>query len=117
MPKLLLKCSQRWLKTYRRNAAVRGVLWGLSDPEFFSIVSLHCYYCGSAPMRQTPIILGERRLSKEKLNGIDRVDSKLGYSASNCVPCCRNCNWAKRTLSQAEFIAHCNKILKHWSSK
>ena len=30
-----------------------------------------------------------------KLNGVDRVDSAVGYSESNCVSCCATCNMMK----------------------
>jgi hypothetical protein len=37
-----------------------------------------CYYCaGDLP---------------ETGHGLDRKDSKLGYSPENCVPCCKACN-------------------------
>ena len=114
---MLLKCFRRHLKDYRRNAAIKDVPWDLSEDGFRALTSLRCHYCGAEPMRMTLIIRGERRLSQEKFNGIDRVDSNLGYTVANCVPCCRNCNWAKRTLSEAEFIAHCEKIINYWKTK
>ena len=54
-----------------------------------------------------------RRRGKEPVayrNGIDRVDSKLGYLPHNVVSCCRLCNQAKSNLDPQEFIALCRRI-------
>jgi hypothetical protein len=46
--------------------------------------------------------------------GIDRLNSNLGYTWSNCVPSCKICNQMKNDLSVNEFIVHMKKILaKH----
>ena len=42
--------------------------------------------------------------------GIDRYDSKLGYTIENSVPCCKNCNRAKSDLSFEDFKLHIKKI-------
>lgn len=42
--------------------------------------------------------------------GIDRIDSKIGYSISNMVPCCDFCNYAKHKLTVLDFTNHINKI-------
>lgn len=115
--KPLLKMGRRWLKDCQRNAVSRQINWELTDEQFYDLVSRECHYCGTPPMQQVRIVREERRLSKEKLNGIDRVNSDLGYVISNCVPCCKNCNFAKLTFSEQDFIAHCEKIIKHWRSK
>jgi hypothetical protein len=108
---------KRSLKEYRRNARVSGHKWSLSEAQFKSLIHEPCHYCGEPPKRLTPIVKGERRITQEKFSGIDRVDSRDGYSVSNCVPCCKDCNFAKRVLSQSDFIAHCEKVLRHWTSK
>lgn len=40
----------------------------------------------------------------EQYNGLDRVDSNLGYVAGNVVPCCRWCNQAKSSRPVGEFL-------------
>ena len=47
------------------------------------------------------------------VNGIDRIDSTLGYTSANTVPCCSLCNSMKSTLSPDNFIAHIKQILFH----
>lgn len=44
-----------------------------------------CFYCGI--------------IDAEKFNGIDRVDSSVGYIFANCVSCCWNCNDLKSNNS------------------
>jgi len=41
--------------------------------------------------------------SDKYYNGIDRIDNTKDYTLDNCVPCCKNCNYAKRTLTQHDF--------------
>ncbi len=46
-------------------------------------------------------------------NGLDRVDNALGYTPTNVVACCGLCNWIKRDLSQAQFLAAVARIYHH----
>ena len=49
-------------------------------------------------------------------NGIDRVDSNIGYIFENCVPCCKLCNMAKKEYPVEEFkewIAKLGKLRHH----
>ncbi len=112
-----LKTSSRRLKEYRENAAKRGLEWALTSEQFFSIISKPCHYCGCLPVRARYYIRGRARLSKERFNGIDRVNPLIGYVKGNCVPCCAQCNYAKQSLSLREFIAKLRQILKHWDGK
>lgn len=43
-------------------------------------------------------------------NGIDRIDSNIGYITSNCVTCCGGCNIAKGKKTPDEFIDQCKII-------
>jgi hypothetical protein len=47
-------------------------------------------------------------------NGIDRVDSNIGYTLENCVPCCEAVNRMKMDLSKEEFIELCREISKRF---
>lgn len=46
-------------------------------------------------------------------NGIDRVDSSLGYTVDNVVPCCKLCNQAKNNLSKQEFVDWVKRVYDH----
>ena len=93
----------RLITSYRGNAKARGVLWGLSFEEAKTIVTSDCFYCGRPPTS------GFRRKSSGRQflhHGIDRVDNNRGYSPDNVVPCCRDCNMAKGSRSQEDFLSH-----------
>jgi uncharacterized metal-binding protein len=38
------------------------------------------------------------------------LDSSLGYTKINSVPCCKVCNIAKHNLSVPEFLNHIKRI-------
>jgi 5-methylcytosine-specific restriction endonuclease McrA len=44
---------------------------------------------------------------------MDRIDSSKNYSKENVVPCCKQCNSAKSTLSQEEFFNMIKAIYKN----
>lgn len=98
---------------YVRSAAKRGHNWGLTREQFFSLTQTVCFYCGCLPSNKYGEC-SELRLNGVFVgNGIDRVDSSLGYSISNCVSCCKTCNYMKRSLSFEEFKAHILRIAAH----
>ena len=47
------------------------------------------------------------------VNGVDRVNSDLGYEIENCVPCCYRCNSMKMDTSLNEFKDHITKVYNH----
>lgn len=74
----------------------------LSFDRFVALVSAPCAYCGCAPKREFTRPGGTHRVSV-KCNGIDRVDSTLGYEEDNTVTACWTCNTAKNSMSLSEF--------------
>ena len=98
-----------WFLKYAARAASYKREFSLSEDEFNAIVSKSCHYCGERPSERMTHHHTPTRSSKSKnpsgafVNGVDRVDSNLGYTASNCVPCCGRCNKAKLDLTTEEF--------------
>lgn len=66
-----------------------------------------CFYCGKKDSNSR-----KDRLTGELLsyNGVDRLDSNLGYETDNTVACCSTCNYMKGTLTVSEFIAQASLI-------
>ena len=103
-------CKSREFKNWtRRNDAYqrfRFYQWsakrsnrpfGITLEYFKNLILDHCWhYCDS---------------SEDRL-GLDRVDSSLGYTEDNIVPCCRRCNVAKSDMESSKFIGLCVKIAK-----
>jgi hypothetical protein len=84
--------------SYKSQAKQRGFSFDLTLSQFSGLRSKCCNYCGS-----------------KKLSGVDRVDSRLGYSLDNCVPCCGICNMMKGTLSVDKFMKVIDRIIRRYN--
>lgn len=92
----------------------RKISCELSLDDFVFLIKQNCYYCNAKPKEIDYI--GNTKYTKMDsfpINGIDRVNSDIGYKIDNCVPCCRTCNVMKSNLKQNDFYEHLEKILKH----
>lgn len=96
--------------TYHRHKSVGNAV--LTFNEWLKISVLNCFYCGKEPIFVSPY-RGRNIVKGMFMNGIDRVDSKIGYIPENCVPCCRQCNYSKHLMSLEEFKTHITRIYKH----
>lgn len=94
--------------TYKAAAKRRGLVFKLTKDEFRALTQQNCFYCGSQPreIKRPTGTLTSTCLA----NGIDRVDNQIGYVMTNVVPCCFDCNHAKATLSQKQFLELANKV-------
>jgi len=68
----------------------------LTDDHQDQLRMSECHYCGLYPSL-----------------GIDRKNSNIHYTPSNVVPCCSECNIAKRDMSLDDFIQHVSHIKFH----
>jgi hypothetical protein len=85
-----------------RGAKERGLCFEISISDYAVLISRSCFYCGKPPvLREEP---GTHPRKPLTANGLDRVNSSVGYTTANVVPCCWDCNRAKHTLSQLEFF-------------
>ena len=93
---------------YICKAKERGIDFQLDEKTFLSLTSSPCYYCNIPPARvsktQTP---GK---GDYQYNGIDRVDSSLGYTAGNVVACCTECNRGKSNRTAEEFLSWARSV-------
>lgn len=108
--------------SYQRRAKKKNLVFKLSSEVFWKLIQANCHYCKNGPNQ---IIKGrEERSSGRKwygtkdliYNGIDRIDSSKGYIESNCVTCCKKCNYMKRDLSLEEFRSHIFKLALSFQS-
>jgi hypothetical protein len=83
--------------SYERYQQMLKTDFQLTEEEYYKIRENSCSYCG-------------RPSTDNHSNGIDRIDSKIGYIADNCVSCCGDCNISKSTLSPNEFIIQAKQI-------
>jgi hypothetical protein len=92
----IVKHDSSWPRkyiSYLKRAKSKSLSFELSVEHFTDIISQDCKYCG-----------------KHNAGGIDRIDPKLGYTTSNCAPCCIQCNTMKFTYSTEDFLSHVQKI-------
>tara|TARA_R110000782_G_scaffold125378_1_gene216987 strand:+ start:134 stop:724 length:591 start_codon:yes stop_codon:yes gene_type:complete len=112
--KAMLKVQYSHLKRRHSN---KNMIGAVIDFEVFKKLSNDsCKYCGLEHSKKIEDRLNEsknqKRLSDEVLliNGIDRIDSNIGYTKANCVTCCRFCNFAKHTMSENEFYKWIRRV-------
>lgn len=72
--------------------------------EYSLLVQSECHYCGKA-LNATG-------------SGLDRKDNKYGYTASNVVPCCKNCNIMKNNfLTYNEMVVVSEALRRYRNGK
>ncbi len=91
----------------------RKIEFDLSLEFFEKITKKDCFYCGASPYQ---VIKNSFNNGDYIYNGIDRIDSSLGYREDNVVPCCGICNYMKRTMNHKEFLDHVEKIYNHFKT-
>lgn len=96
--------------SYKHKAKERNFEFLLTKEQFRELVQQNCFYCGAKPHN---IKSGIRTNDKFIYNGIDRTDNTKGYIIDNCVTCCGDCNWMKKTYTQQEFLLRIKLIYDH----
>ena len=92
------------MTVYKHGAKNRNKEFDLTFEIFKDLVTKNCHYCGDPPQEK---FTRAGKTKKIKLNGIDRLDNKKGYTIDNSVPCCTVCNRMKLNSSVDDFF---NKI-------
>ena len=95
---------------YRSKAVLRGIMFSLSKEEAKTMFESKCFYCDQPPQQKQQ---RTARVGNYIYNGIDRIDSSVGYTWENSVPCCKTCNMAKGAMEIFEFSAWIEKVYKH----
>jgi hypothetical protein len=98
------KCSILF-SNYRSKCKKKSWVFNLTFDQFKQLVTSNCHYCNLEPNKcrkdRSKSRLG---LSRVYFNGVDRIDSSIGYNIDNVVSCCEDCNKAKRNLSYTQFL-------------
>lgn len=100
MEHLFTKCKS--------SASHRDLIFNLSFDHFKILIKRDCTYCGIPASKP----FGGKHV-KIYVNGIDRIDSKIGYEINNCVPCCHHCNYAKSYMTLLEFFNWSRQFVNH----
>jgi hypothetical protein len=102
--------------TTKRNSKNRNHNFDLTIDEFINVISKNCFYCGELPKKVTNKILITRGHINEPpiyYNGIDRINSNLGYTIDNVTPCCSKCNYMKHTSNIDDFYKQIERIYNY----
>ena len=83
---------------YKRSAAAKQLVFEIDKETFITLVTSPCHYCGI--------------VQEKGFNGLDRMDSSVGYVTDNCVSCCEMCNYMKKCMSPDVFV----KMAQHIDS-
>ncbi len=106
---------------YKAIAKSRNHEFSLTMDETIDLLKRNCYYCGGLPNNVFNAILRNRRDKSQynfyeikeydiKYNGIDRINSSLGYTIDNVVSCCKHCNTAKLDRTYDEFKSWIERV-------
>jgi len=96
---------------YRHLRSRHKKRWGpephIDYETFKSLVTKPCVYCGHVGSNKIKDVQRGKVISDTVLrtNGIDRMDSHLGYTIDNSTTACRFCNSAKSIMSVDYFRA------------
>lgn len=108
------------INSYKQRCKRNNIKWGLSREKAKTLLLGNCQYCGIEPYnkrnayghlnRRTQKAQEWQSRAEITVNGIDRSDNSLGYTATNSVTCCKICNYAKRDLPLDEFLIWLRKV-------
>lgn len=106
------------MSSYKGGAKSKNLEFRLTKSEFKTLIEQNCHYCGLEPRLVDWTRFSAVRKYKPAdiqdiyANGIDRKDNTAGYTVKNTVPCCSDCNYAKRGKSYEDFLSYLSRIIK-----
>ena len=104
-----LSCYKRLYDEYYRSSWRRHLSFSLTLNDFILLVRNKCYYCST----ENSNCLSLKNGRKLYYNGIDRIDNDIGYQPTNCVSCCKQCNFSKRDLSVGSFLSWAKNVVNN----
>lgn len=105
---------KRRIEAMNRHETIKHKEWNLSLEEYSKLIHQNCAYCGAIPEEKPHLNRKSNPNEHFTANGIDRIDSNVGYTIKNCVPCCTTCNRMKSDLTLSEWKNKMKKILNHY---
>jgi hypothetical protein len=96
-----------FVDSVKNGAFSRNLEYLLEKEHIFKLVKSSCYYCGRKDVQRMEY---RKAFGGFSLVGIDRKDNSKGYTVENSVPCCMDCNRAKRDHSLTDFVSWANRV-------
>lgn len=97
---ILFQCSHT--SSYSRfinDAQYRNISCTITKDYYTQIISNPCAYC--------------KNHQQTGSQGIDRIDSSMGYFDDNITACCKTCNYMKNSMSVYNFFHHLQNIYNY----
>jgi hypothetical protein len=88
-----------------------SINWELTTEQTIKLITSNCLYCNAEPSNKYTRRKGKARTML--FMGIDRVDSNIGYTEINSVPCCKTCNFMKQALPIDVFLEKIREIYEN----
>lgn len=101
---------QRVYTQYKNGAKGRHIDFLLTKDDIKNIIFQPCIYCG---FDGSNMEIKTKQINV-KYNGIDRIDSSIGYKRGNIVPCCGICNRAKHNYTLDEWTKYLDELTKYY---
>jgi hypothetical protein len=101
---------------YRSRAKRKGLPFTLTAFEAKILLTSRCSLCGVGPQRywnRHGATADSGYPDLFEANGIDRIDSALGYTTDNTRPACFQCNRAKSDLTDYAFRSWVRDVYYH----
>jgi hypothetical protein len=98
----------RLVRQYAKQARARKIEFSLGNETVRHLTQQSCSYCGIEPRQK---MQSKHSFGAYIYNGIDRVDSLIGYTEENCVPCCGTCNRAKSNMSADDWYRWLHRVV------
>ncbi|WP_141522555.1 hypothetical protein [Bacillus toyonensis] len=123
----IIKCLYNKLKSRQRKKGFKTIDM-LNFEKFKELIKQPCFYCGLEKSNVTYDTVSyqynykliedfkKKRVSDFVLyhNGLDRIDSGIGYIDENVVPCCKYCNMAKMDRTKEDFLLWAEKVYQNY---
>ena len=103
-------CFNNLFHRAQNNAKGRKHCFELTKLEYRTLTKMNCYYCGQPPSQ---ISRAKGTYGTYVFNGIDRINSNIGYITGNVRACCKTCNFAKGTLTEEEFYQWIDRLIAY----
>lgn len=123
--KLFKESSYRYyFRQVKNGAKSRNLNFEINLDQFKNLVNASCIYCGEFSKTKINPLLKLDGTPRHKtiknseyaqeltifVNGLDRINSKLGYTSDNIVTCCQDCNFMKQDYTVEEFLHKVKQI-------
>lgn len=86
-------------QSYKTRSKKNNLDFELTEVQFANICVMDCHFCGKS--------------TKDKINGIDRLNNSLGYVIINVAPSCWPCNRGKSNMGRVEFYKYRKALSEH----